>query len=75
MPGLRGVEFFERAREVWPELGARIIFLSGALPDEDARFLHAHGLPFLPKPLPRNGAELAELVGRVGRGARSIPRG
>lgn len=44
---------------------------------EDARFLHAHGLPFLPKPLPRNGAELEEMVSeivtRVGRAPAGTP--
>jgi CheY-like chemotaxis protein len=53
MPVLRGVEFFERACLAWPELAERILFLSGGMHEEDARFLHAHGLPFLPKPLPR----------------------
>ena len=78
MPDLRGVEFFERARLVWPELAERFVFLSGGISDEDARFLHAHGLPFLPKPLPRNGAELGdmvrEFVARVGRAPTGTPR-
>ena len=71
MPELRGVEFFQRARLAWPELGERILFLSGGMPEEDARFIREHGLPFLPKPLPRNGAELGdvvhEFVARMGR--------
>jgi len=78
MPHLRGVEFFARARLVWPELAERILFISGFLPEEDARFLQAHGLPFLPKPLPRKGAELAEwvsdVVARVGRAPAGTAR-
>jgi CheY-like chemotaxis protein len=71
MPALSGIEFFKRACIAWPEIEKRILFLSGGMPEDDAQFLYARGLPFLPKPLPRNGAELAEmvreLVARVGR--------
>ncbi len=79
MPNLSGVEFFVRARLVWPEIAARILFLSGLLPEKDERFLQAHDLPFLPKPLPRKGAELAEwvsdVVARVGRSPGTARRG
>ncbi len=55
----------------------RILFLSGGMPESDAHFLHEHGLPFLPKPLPRSGAELEEmvreLVARVGHARAGTP--
>jgi CheY-like chemotaxis protein/signal transduction histidine kinase len=62
MRGLDGVELFRRARLVWPGLDARIIFLSGGLPDEDARFIREHALPLFAKPLPRGGDDLKAAV-------------
>jgi CheY-like chemotaxis protein len=51
MPALRGVDFFRRAVLAWPDLRHRIIFVSGGLPEDDARFIRDNDLPFLPKPL------------------------
>ena len=61
MPELRGVELFQRARLAWPELEERILFLSGGMSDEDARFIREHALPFLAKPL-RRVDDLADAI-------------
>ena len=62
MPNLSGVELYRRARIAWPELQDRIIFVSGVLPEEDARFIREQALPFFAKPLARGGDELEQAV-------------
>jgi hypothetical protein len=58
-------------------MGSSITVEASKLPFDDARFLHEHGLPFSPKPLPWNGAELEEmvreLVARIGRADGDAP--
>jgi signal transduction histidine kinase/CheY-like chemotaxis protein len=62
MPNLSGVELYLRACVVWPGLHERIVFVSGGLPEEDARFIKERGLPFFSKPLTRGGDDLAQAV-------------
>jgi CheY-like chemotaxis protein len=68
MPGLRGVELFRCARLVWPELGARILFVSGGLREDDLQFVQEQGLPLLEKPLgggERFQTAVRELIARA----------
>jgi len=62
MPDLSGVELYRRARIAWPELQERIIFISGGLPEEDARFIREQALPFFTKPLAHGGDEFEQAV-------------
>jgi CheY-like chemotaxis protein len=62
MPKLSGVEFYRRALIAWPGIRERILFVSGGLPEEDARFIREHALPFFAKPLALNGSELDKAV-------------
>jgi two-component system NtrC family sensor kinase len=51
MPGLDGIAFFERLRDLYPALAERIIFMTGdAIGRETRRFLEENGLPYLMKP-------------------------
>lgn len=61
MPEMSGVEFYERARILAPDLESRFIFLTGGAFTEDARAaLDASRLPVLPKPVTR--AALLEAI-------------
>jgi signal transduction histidine kinase len=52
MPGMSGIELFRRLRSTWPELRARVIFMTsgGVSPDIEA-LLAAAKVPVLAKPL------------------------
>jgi CheY-like chemotaxis protein len=62
MPGLSGVELYERAQVVWPEIKERVIFVSGGLTADDAHFIREQAFPFISKPLSRGGEELEQAV-------------
>jgi signal transduction histidine kinase/CheY-like chemotaxis protein len=64
MPNLRGVELYRRALVAWPGLRERIIFVSGGVPEEDARFIEEQRLPFFAKPVVR-GDELEQAVDTI----------
>jgi two-component system NtrC family sensor kinase len=74
MPGMSGMQLYERLREVHPELEQRIVFMTGGslLPDVQ-RFLASTPNPCLDKPIPIKGLRscVAEWVGRTrGSGRR-----
>jgi two-component system NtrC family sensor kinase len=51
MPEMEGLEFFERACEVWPGFRRRVVFFSGDVRAEDLAFIEAHGLRLIRKPI------------------------
>jgi signal transduction histidine kinase/CheY-like chemotaxis protein len=65
MPKLSGVELYRRALIAWPGIRERIIFVSGGLSEEDARFIQEHALPFFTKPPARRGNDLERAVRAV----------
>jgi len=53
MPGLDGVDLYERVRECRPELGDRFVFMTGgAFTEKIARFVERAARPCLQKPFP-----------------------
>ena len=53
MPEMNGREFREEALRIKPELGKRIVFVTGDQCNEDTQaFLNSTGVPFLEKPFP-----------------------
>ena len=69
MPGLTGIDAFEAAVALQPDLAARWIFMSGDILNPDLRaFAEARGIPVLAKPfdLTTMTRMVGEVVARVG---------
>jgi CheY-like chemotaxis protein len=63
LPGISGIDLFERVVAVRPDLAARFVLLSGDVDDPDiAAFTRATGVPVLAKPF-----ELASIEAAVRR--------
>jgi DNA-binding response OmpR family regulator len=61
IPGLDGPEIFRQAKAIHPDMGKRIIFITGdTVSVATRRFLEESGAPYLDKPF-----ELADLIEKV----------
>ena len=64
MPVMDGMELYRELERRFPELGKRIIFVTGDVLDADKqRFLESSGAPFVSKPF--DPAEVRRLVRRL----------
>jgi CheY-like chemotaxis protein/two-component sensor histidine kinase len=64
MPGMTGIDFFERLAEIDPTRSSRVVFITGGVLTEDARkFLDRHDAPCLEKPV--SVAQLEAALARV----------
>ena len=50
MPGMDGIEFYKKLKEMAPELAGKIIFMTGYLKPEWVRYVKDSGCPLLTKP-------------------------
>ncbi len=66
MPGMTGVQLYERIRANWPGLADRVLFMTGGASSPDARqFFEGRDIPWLEKPF--STEELHEaLLDRIG---------
>ena len=58
MPVMDGMTFFEKARELYPNLSERVIFLTGYLSNETISFFKQNNIEYLEKPV--NLSEIKE---------------
>jgi CheY-like chemotaxis protein len=63
MPGMTGIDLYERLREVHPTRAARMVFMTGGVDDDRVRAV-LDGLPNLVLDKPVDVADLRELVRR-----------
>ncbi|MEJ2034039.1 MAG: response regulator [Deltaproteobacteria bacterium] len=68
MPGIGGVEFYEQAVELDPNLKDRFLFHTGYPAEKTIDFLKSNGLPYLLKPTPIS--EFREIVRTMLQGQR-----
>jgi DNA-binding LacI/PurR family transcriptional regulator/signal transduction histidine kinase/ActR/RegA family two-component response regulator len=67
IPGLDGPEIYRQAKAIHPDMGKRIIFITGdTVSGATRRFLEESGAPYLDKPF-----ELADLIEKVSATLRS----
>jgi CheY-like chemotaxis protein len=67
IPGLDGPEIYRQAKAIHPDMGKRIIFITGdTVSGTTRRFLEESGAPYLDKPF-----ELADLIEKVSATLRS----
>jgi CheY-like chemotaxis protein len=67
MPKMNGQEFYRQAIQMKPEVGRRILFLTGDVVSEDTQaFLRSTGNPHLTKPFQL--ARVEQIVAQVLRG-------
>jgi PAS domain S-box-containing protein len=74
MPGMTGIDFYERLAEIQPSQLGRVVFMTGGvLSDAARRFLDQRSAPCLEKPV--SAEQLEAVLGRLAREQQALTSG